>query len=113
MDADDEDDFISKLASLKDIWNSKEQEFLAIEGAPKFYKYIMERVSITLARNVNQKCPNSRGTLLAKFYKRVGLSCKTSICDLKNCLNCMKYAVCIIIKMVEVGSPFFIHPVYP
>ncbi len=52
VDADNEEDFITKLMTLKDIWNSKEQEFLARGGAPKFYNYIMERVGTTLARMI-------------------------------------------------------------
>ena len=50
MDADDEHDFITKLVALKEIWNSKEQEFLVCGSVPKFYNYIMERVSTTLTR---------------------------------------------------------------
>jgi hypothetical protein len=48
VDADNEEDLITKLMTLKDIWNSREQEFLASGGAPTFYNYITERVGTTL-----------------------------------------------------------------
>ena len=44
LDADDEDDLRAKLLSLKEVWNSNEQQYLPEGKAPKFYEYINEKV---------------------------------------------------------------------
>ena len=36
---------------MKEIWNSKEQEFLVCGSVPKFYNYIMERVRTKIIKN--------------------------------------------------------------
>jgi hypothetical protein len=44
LDADE--DFQAKLNSLKEVWESRENQYLPHGIAPKFHDYILERVSI-------------------------------------------------------------------
>jgi hypothetical protein len=46
LDADDPEDFHTKLASVKNVWDSKEQEYLPIGKSPKFHDYILNKVSV-------------------------------------------------------------------
>ena len=46
VDANDVDDFHIKFASLKELWDSREQEYLPIGATAKFHDYILERVSL-------------------------------------------------------------------
>ena len=43
LDADQ--DFEAKLNSLKEVWDSREGQYLPHGVAPKFHDYILERVS--------------------------------------------------------------------
>ena len=40
VDADSADDFRTKLLTVKELWNSKEQQYLPIGVVPTFYDYI-------------------------------------------------------------------------
>lgn len=46
VDANGVDDFHVKLASLKELWDSREQQYLPHGATPKFHDYIFQRVSL-------------------------------------------------------------------
>ena len=45
VDANNADDFRSKLLTVKELWNAKEQQYLPAGVVPTFYDYIAARVS--------------------------------------------------------------------
>ena len=48
LDADDQQDFLSKLTNVKLFWNNREKQYLPSGTNPKFFQYIFEKVSTSL-----------------------------------------------------------------